>query len=59
MGPDSRVRFSAANRPTRPPSICAAFAAHLVFGLVVAAVTEAAWVLSGRPDLASQPTTFE
>ena len=58
MGPDSRVRFSAANHAYPAAVHLRGLAAHLVFGLVVAAVTEAAWVLSGRRrDRASQPTT--
>ena len=37
------MRFSAANRAHPAAANLGGLAAHLVFGLVVAAVTEAAW----------------
>jgi hypothetical protein len=40
--------FSAPNRDYPLSTHVRAFAAHLVFGLIVAAVTEAAWCLMGR-----------
>ena len=56
MGPDSQVRFPAASRAYPAAANLRGLTAHLVFGLVVAAVTEAAWVLSGRrPDRPASP----
>jgi hypothetical protein len=46
--PVFRYGFSAPNRAYPPATHLRGFAAHLAFGLAVAAATESAWCLRGR-----------